>query len=161
VRPRPLPGRTTRPQHHPRSRHRPAQARPQDDPARVDARRNTHPAPLRPRPQTHQVRHPTRCPPPPQTPREAVRGVPRRHTSRPSLRHGRRMTTTAFMTLFADQPERAEGLDEHLACALLTAVPMRIWEITHWTPEQRTNDAAWAARSEEHTSELQSRENIV
>lgn len=55
------------------------------------------------------------------------------------------MTTTAFMTLFADQPERAEGLDENLACALLTAVPMRIWEITHWTPEQRTNDAAWAA----------------
>lgn len=55
------------------------------------------------------------------------------------------MTTTAFMALFADQPERAEGLDENLACALLTAVPMRIWEITHWTPEQRTNDAAWAA----------------
>src|SRR5690606_16794689 len=51
----------------------------------------------------------------------------------------------AFMTLFADQPERAEGLDENLACALLTAVPMRIWEITHWTPEQRANDAAWAA----------------
>lgn len=47
--------------------------------------------------------------------------------------------------LFADQPERAEGLDENLASALLAAVPLRIWEIAHWTPEQRANDAAWAA----------------
>lgn len=34
-------------------------------------------------------------------------------------------------------------MDENLRSALLAAVPLRIFEIRQWTPEQRANDAAW------------------
>lgn len=37
----------------------------------------------------------------------------------------------------------AEGLGENLASALAVAVPLRMQEIRGWTPEQRSNDAAW------------------
>ncbi|MGI5414278.1 hypothetical protein [Actinomadura luteofluorescens] len=49
-----------------------------------------------------------------------------------------------FLTAFAAAPARHEGLDENLAAGLLAAVPLRIQEIRHWTPEARSNDAAWA-----------------
>lgn len=53
------------------------------------------------------------------------------------------MDVDTLTKAFANEPSRRAGMDENLACALQVAVPLRIHEIRDWTPEQRSNDAAW------------------
>jgi len=52
------------------------------------------------------------------------------------------MDVDSLTKAFANEPAR-HGMDANLACALQVAVPLRIHEIRDWTPEWRSNDAAW------------------